>query len=115
MERSGTWGAIYLDFACHSVLETAAEDEQARVLACVERIRLARAWSPTEEIWLVMVARTIAVTRSEVLTWLLLLQKGHVRRDTPCRYPVGLRAGSESKLRLLAGVAHVHSRARSMR
>ena len=53
--------AISLDFACHTVLESAAEDEQARVLAGVERIRHARAGPPSEAIWLVVVARTIAV------------------------------------------------------
>ena len=39
VERSGTWGAICLDFACHTVLESAAEDKQARVLAGRERVR----------------------------------------------------------------------------
>jgi hypothetical protein len=50
VERSGTWGAICLDFACHTVLESAAEDEQARVLAGVERIRHTRAGPPSEAI-----------------------------------------------------------------
>ena len=80
MERSGTWGAICLDFACHTVLESAAEDEQARILAGVERIptlkrgrRHARAGPPSEAIWLVVVARTIAVKRSGRARPLLLL------------------------------------------
>ena len=72
VERSGTWGAICLDFACHTVLESAAEDEQARVLAGVEWIRHARAGPPSEAIWLVVVARTIAVKRSS-RAWPLLL------------------------------------------
>ena len=66
-------GAICLDFACHTVLESAAEDEQARVLAGVEWIRHARAGPPSEAIWLVVVARTIAVKRSgRARPWLLL-------------------------------------------
>jgi hypothetical protein len=57
----------------HTVLESAAEDEQARVLAGVEWIRHARAGPPAEAIWLVVVARTIAVKRSgRARQWLLL-------------------------------------------
>ena len=66
VERSGTWGAICLDFACHTVLESAAEDEQARVLAGVEWIRHARAGPPSEAIWLVVVAGAVAVKRPEM-------------------------------------------------
>ena len=100
MERSATWGAICLDFACHTVLESAATDEQACVLAGVEWIptlkrgsRHARAGPSFEAIRLVVIARTIAVKRSERARPLLLLQEGHVSRNTPCRCPAGTPSG----------------------
>jgi hypothetical protein len=65
------------------VLESAAQYQQSRVLAGVERIRYARAGSPSEAVWLVVVASTIAVKGSETARRLLLLWKCHVSRDTP--------------------------------
>ena len=93
MECNGTWGAICLDFACHTVLESVAEDEHACVLAGVELIRHARAGPISEAIWRVVIARTIAVKRSERARPVLLRREGHVSRDTPCRCPAGTPSG----------------------
>jgi len=46
------------------VLETAAQDEQPRILAGVERVGHDRAWPETEPVRLVVIASAIPVKRS---------------------------------------------------
>ena len=49
-------GASLVAVAGQRVLDAAAEDQQASVLADVERVRRARAGPPSEAIWLIVVA-----------------------------------------------------------
>jgi len=53
--------AIILAVVSQMVLEAAAEDQQASVLAGVERVRHAGAGTPSKAIWLVVVAGALAV------------------------------------------------------
>ena len=55
------------------VLDAAAQDQQASVLAGAEWERLARAGAPSESIWPVVVAGALAVKRSDRTRRLLLL------------------------------------------
>ncbi len=71
--------AIILAVVSQMVLEAAAEDQQASVLAGVERVRLGHARPPAELIRLVVVAGALAVKRSTESTHVLLLL-GHVRQ-----------------------------------
>ena len=56
-----------------ALFEAAAQDQQACVLACAERVRHVRTRAPTEVIWLVVVAFVFAVKRPVGATQVLLL------------------------------------------
>jgi hypothetical protein len=90
--RGNGAGAIGLGFARQTVLESAAEYQQASVLAGVEWVRHASARPTSEAIRLVVVAGPLAVKRSDGPRRLLRL-KCHVSRGTPCSDPEGTPGG----------------------
>ena len=59
------------------VFEPAAQDQQASVLACTERIGEARAWTPAEGIGLVMISCAIAIQRPQGVSGWRLVREGH--------------------------------------
>ena len=65
------------------VLDAAAQDQQASVLAGVERVGHARARPPAEAVRLVVVTGAVSIERSEGARETPLLWEVHVRWDTP--------------------------------
>ena len=49
----------------HAGVDTAAQDQQPRVLAGVERVRHARAWAPPKAVWLVVVTGALPILAAE--------------------------------------------------
>jgi len=65
--------------AGQAVLDTAAQDQQPRVLAGVERVRHARAWAPPKAVWLVVVTGALPILAAETTMFAFAkLSRAHV-------------------------------------
>ncbi len=65
--------------AGRAVLDTAAQDQQPRVLAGVERVRHARAWAPPKAVRLVVVTGALPILAAETTMFAFpKLSRAHV-------------------------------------